>query len=78
MEGQTMCMARVTLSCPRCQQELIVTRPDSSHSCWSFDKPKDKELEADVVEQLYVCKNPSCKAKFTVYWYDTQMYLTRA
>ena len=65
-----MCMGRVSLSCPNCKQELTVARPDSSHSCWSFDKPKDTEVEADVVEQVYVCKNPYCSAKFSVYWHE--------
>lgn len=66
-----MCLGQVIISCPDCKRELKVTRPDSSHTCWSFDKPKDAEAAADFVEQVYVCKSPYCGAKFSVYWYET-------
>ncbi len=73
-----MCMAKVALCCPNCKHQLVVTRPDSVHTCWSVDKPQASEVDADVVELVYDCKNPNCKAKFTVYWYETQVFLARA
>lgn len=73
-----MCLAKVELCCPNCKQPLVVTRPDSMHTCWSVDKPQKSEGDTNVVELVYNCKNPNCKAKFTIYWYETQMFLARA
>ena len=72
-----MCLGKVTLRCPNCRRQFVVTRPDSSHPSWSLDKPENKP-DADVIEQVYDCKNPNCKSTFTVYWHDTQMFLDRA
>ncbi|MFB3888090.1 MAG: hypothetical protein ACE14S_01250 [Candidatus Bathyarchaeia archaeon] len=70
-------MGNVTLSCPSCKRKFTVTRPDSLHPSWSLEKPQESEA-GDVVEQVYGCKNPGCNAKFTVYWFETMMFLDRA
>ena len=70
-----MCMGKVTLRCPSCSQQVVAMRPDSSHTRWSFEKPQDSEVAVDILEQVYDCKNPSCKTKFAVYWFDKQNLL---
>ena len=70
-----MCMGKVTLRCPSCSQQVAVMRPDSVHPLWSLEKPQESDVAFDVLEQVYDCKNPSCNAKFTVYWYDKQKVL---
>ena len=73
-----MCMARPKLNCPNCKQRLIATRPDSSHPYWSYDKPQETDVNGEILEQVYECKNPDCKKTFTVYWYDEPMFIDRA
>ena len=66
----------VVIRCPHCNSPFKATRLDSSHPCYSFDKPTKSEAEKAVVK-VYVCKNPKCKAKITVYWYDQTLFLDR-
>ena len=68
-------MGKVVLRCPNCSQQVVVMRPDSLHPRRSFEKPQLSKVAADVIEQVYDCKNPSCQAKYTVYWYDKQKLL---
>ncbi len=71
-------MGKVALYCPNCRQQITITRPDSAHPYWSFIKPPKSEVEADVLEQVYECKNVNCGSKFTVYWCETRIALDRA
>lgn len=66
-----MCMGRVIICCPECKKEQAVTRPDSFHNIWSFEKPRQDEVEGKVLDQVLECKNPNCKNNFTIYWYET-------
>ena len=68
--GTSMCMGKVIVRCPNCRQQLQVTRPDSGHPFWSLEKPDESEGKVNVVQQVLKCKNSSCGAKFTVFWYD--------
>ena len=52
-----MCKAKEFLRCPNCRTRLEVTRPDSLHPLCSLEKPRDDEVEDDVVTQVYSCKN---------------------
>jgi hypothetical protein len=72
-----MCKAIIALRCPNCKRQLSVTRPDSLHPLYSLDKPRENEVEGDVIEQIYNCKNPGCKTKVTVYWYEAKLFLDR-
>jgi hypothetical protein len=72
-----LCKARATLRCPLCKRRLEVTRPDSSHSLCSLEKPEDFEVEGAVVAQVYACKNPDCNSSVPVYWYESKMLLER-
>ena len=69
-DGESMCMGKVVVGCPKCKRQLQVTRPDSDHPFWSLDKPKEDEDVSNVVEQVLECKNSACASRFTVYWYD--------
>jgi hypothetical protein len=68
---------RATLVCPNCKRQLTITRPDSMHPIHSLNKPREIEIECDVIEQIHDCKNPYCKAKVTVYWYETKLFIDR-
>ena len=63
-------MGKVVVCCPKCGQALQATRPDSAHPFWSLEKPDESEGKVNVAEQVLKCRNPSCGAKFTVFWYD--------
>lgn len=63
-------MGKVVVCCPKCKQQLQVTRPDSVHPFWSLEKPKKDEGVSNVVEQTLECRDSTCSSKFTVYWYD--------
>lgn len=69
-----MCRAGVALRCPLCKRKLEVTRPNSLHPLCSLDKPKDDEVEGDVVTQVYTCKNLDCNANVTVYWHEVKLF----
>jgi hypothetical protein len=72
-----MCKAKVALRCPNCKRRLEVTRPDSSHPLFSLEKPRESDVEGDVIEQVYGCKNPDCNTETTVYWYEAKLFLDR-
>jgi len=72
-----MCKAIVGLRCPKCKRQINVTRPDSLHPLYSLKKPRESEIESDVIEQVYNCKNPDCKSNVTVFWYETKLFLDR-
>ena len=76
-EGLFMCKGRVTLRCPNCNWQLEVTRPDSVHPSFSLGKPQENEVQGNIVEEVYNCKNPRCNAKITVYWYEAKLFLDR-
>jgi|GEM_PF-926106 hypothetical protein len=77
LRGDGMCMGKITIRCPQCSSKLEVTRPDSLHPYWAFEKPSTKETKSQVIEETYICKNQSCQAKFTVYWYEAELLLDR-
>jgi hypothetical protein len=55
--GLTMCMARPKLICPNCKKQVAVTRPDSAHTYWSFEKPNENDVKTDIIEQNFECNN---------------------
>jgi hypothetical protein len=65
-----MCMGKVIVRCPVCENQIRVIRPDSSHPFWSTNKPRKDEGITNVVEQVLECKNSACASKFSIYWYD--------
>jgi hypothetical protein len=65
-----MCMGKVVVRCPKCKQANQVMRPDSGHPFWSLEKPGDSEDNISLVEQTLECRNPECRFKFNIYWYD--------
>jgi hypothetical protein len=65
-----MCMGKTIVCCPTCKSQIQVTRPDSGRPFWSIDKPGKEEGIAEIVEETIECKNPTCAAKFLIYWYD--------
>ncbi len=65
-----MCMAKVVVCCPKCKTPQQVTRPDSNHPFWSFEKPAGTEESVSSVEQALACKNSGCNEKFNIYWYN--------
>ena len=69
-DGKSMCMGKVVVRCPKCARQLQVTRPDSYHSFWSIDKPKEDEGITNVIVQDLECKKTECSTKFSIYWYD--------
>jgi hypothetical protein len=66
------------MRCPYCNQHFAVTRPDSMHPCWSFEKPAADSVDKSVIEQTFECGNPQCGAKFTIYWFDSPLALNLA
>jgi len=56
--------------CPKCKSKTAITRPDSGHPFWSLEKPVKDEGIAGYVEQAIECKNQTCAATFSVYWFD--------
>jgi len=75
-EGDIMSNRIVVMRCPHCNSPFEATRLDSSHSCYSLDKPMKRKAEKAIIK-VYACKNPKCKAKITVYWYDQTLFLNR-
>jgi hypothetical protein len=75
--GLTMCMARPKLICPNCKKKVAVTRPDSAHTYWSFEKPNENDIKTDIIEQNFECNNSDCKNKFKLYWFDEKFFIDR-
>jgi hypothetical protein len=69
-DGMSMCMGKVVVRCPKCGDQIQLTRPDSHHPFWSTDKPGKDEGIVDVVEQVVECRRQTCASKFHIYWYD--------
>ena len=68
---------QMTLECPFCNWIYEGKKPDISHPVFSIGKPKDSDVVSDVIEEKWVCRNPRCKREFSVYWFDSKMYLDR-
>jgi len=66
----------LSLNCPRCNSILDVEIPDKLRPCASINKLPDKK-SGIVIEKSYECKNASCQAKITVYWYDEFLFIDR-
>jgi hypothetical protein len=66
----SMCLAKAVIRCPKCNNQMQITRPDSSHPFYSTEKPSEDEGVFNVVEQVLECKNQQCSSKFSLYWYD--------
>ena len=75
-EGDNLRNRIVVMRCPHCNSPFEDIRFDSSHPCYSLDKPLKRKAEKATIK-VYVCKNPKCKAKITVYWCDETLFLNR-
>lgn len=55
--------------CPSCAYLNEVEQPNTLHPRNSFDKPEEADVDGDVIEKIYDCRNEKCRNPFTVYWF---------
>ena len=74
---KTLETVKVPFECPRCHWIMRSAKPDNKHPIPSVAKPCESNVEGNVLTQSFVCRNPRCKASFTVYWFTPRDYLKR-
>jgi hypothetical protein len=77
-EEVKMVNPKAVLECPSCHWIFEVQAPDSLHPSAALEKPLNVGIVGDVLfSEGHVCRNPRCKKQFTIYWYDSKLYLNR-
>ena len=61
--------ATIIQRCPKCNWTFEAKKGDKLHPHCSTKKPKQSDVEEDIVEETYDCRNPECMNPVIVYYY---------
>ena len=68
----------MTLRCPKCKYPFEATIPDSLHQACRTEKPTERNVDGDIIEQIFDCRNPQCLVPVTVCCYRQKGFFKRA
>lgn len=63
-------------SCIYCGEPFEVYPPDDAHPISSRDRPIETEVEGEIIEMTFDCRNPECLKPNTLYWYRPKMSIS--
>lgn len=57
------------LRCPKCKWLFEVEKPDNLHPHGSTTRPNESDVDRNVIEEIYDCRNSDCLNPTVVYWH---------